>query len=200
MTQMKVFGWTNPATAVVRNESIGFTVSEITVTNITDGEQYYWNSSMTDAYWLMVDTGAVTTSNGFTPLAQSTAVGATISGFTNANPGVITVNDTATFGFAAGDTIKVVEVADDLTGDASLNNTFTVASVTATTITLVENTTVTAYSVYVSGGMAIRVSDTDSNPIPVENLAIGGITLGTGVVGGNDDVMVAVAHGDNVVV
>jgi len=200
MSQMKVWGWTNPATAVVRNESIGFTVSEITVSNITDGVQYYWNSSMADASYIQVDTGAYTAANGFTPLAQSTAVGATISGFTNANPGVITVNDTATFGFATGDTVKVAEVADDLTGTLSLNNTFTVASVTATTITLVENTTVTAYSVWVSGGIVTRVSDTDGTAIPIENLAIGGITLGTTVVGTDADIMVAVVHGENVVV
>jgi len=196
---MKVWTWTNPATAVVRHESIGFTVSEITVTDVTNGAQWYWNSAMTDGYYVLVGDGSVTTSNGFTPLAQSTAVGATISGFTNANPGVITVNDTATFGFAAGDTIKVAELADDLTGDASLNNTFTVASVTSTTITLVEDTSVTDYSVYVSGGKVTRVSDTDGKAIPIENLAIGGITLGTGVMGGNAAVMTAVAHGENVV-
>jgi len=199
MTQMKVWTWTNPAAAVVRNESIGFTVDQITVTNVTDGVQYYWDSSMTNGYYVTVDTGVVTTSNGFTPLAQSTAVGATISGFTNASPGVITVNDTSTFGFAAGDTIKVSELADDLTGDESLNNTFTVASVTATTITLVEDTSVTGYSVYVSGGIVTRVSDTDGTPIALENQAILGITLGTGVVGGNNDVMTAVAIGSNVV-
>lgn len=199
MSQMRVSGYTNPATAVVRNESIGFTVSQITVTNVTDGVQYYWDSSMTSGYYVTVDTGAVTTSNGFTPLAQNTAVGATISGFTNANPGVITVNDTASFGFAAGDTVKVAELADDLTGTLSLNNNFTVASVTATTITLVENTTVTGYSVYVSGGSVSRVTDTNGDPVPTENVAIQGITLGTGVVGGNDDVMTYVVFGENVV-
>ena len=200
MSQMKVWGWKNPATAVVRNESIGFTVSEITVTDITNGGQWNWSSSMADAYFVLVGDGSVTTTNGFTPLAQSTAVGATISGFTNAAPGVLTVNDTATFGFAAGDTVKVCELADDLTGDASLNNTFTIASVTATTITLVEDTSVTGYSVYVSGGKVIRVSDTDGVAIPVINHAISGMTFGTGVVGANDAVMVVVAHGDNVVV
>lgn len=199
MVQMKVWGWTNPATAVVRNESVGFTVSEIRVTDVTNSKQYYWNSSMTNGYYQTVDTGTVTTSNGFTPLAQSTAVGATISGFTNANPGVITVNDTATFGFAAGDTIKVSAVADDGTGTNSLNNTFTVASVTATTITLVENTSVTGYSVYVSGGYVTRVSDTDGTPIAQQNYAIRGITLGTGVMGGNNAVMTAVAFGENTV-
>jgi hypothetical protein len=200
MAQMKVWGWTNPGTAVARNEEVGFTVGEITVTDITNGAQWYWNSSMASASYLLVSSGAVTTSNGFTPLAQSTAVGATISGFTNANPGVITVNDTATFGYATGDTIKVTEIADDGTGTASLNNTFTVASVTATTITLVEDTSVTGYSVYVSGGKVTRVSDTNGTAIALENLAIQGITLGTGCVGGNSAVMVAVAHGENVVV
>lgn len=200
MSQMKVWTWTNPATAVVRYESIGFTVGEITVTNITDGWQKYWNSSMPDASYILVDDGTYTNTNGFTPLTQSTAVGATISGFTNANPGVLTVNDTTIFGFAAGDTIKVCEVADDLTGTLSLNNTFTIASVTATTITLVENTTVTGYSVYVSGGRVTRVTDTDSVPVPLTNLAIQGILIGADPVGGNNDVMKAVAHGENVVV
>ena len=200
MSQMKVWKWTNDNPVVVRHQSIGWTVNEITVTNVASGAQYYWNSEMDDASWLLVSTGTVTNTNGFTALAQSTAVGATLSGFTNASPGVLTVNDTTTFGFAAGDTVKVAELADDLTGDASLNNTFTVASVTATTITLVEDTSVTGYSVYVSGGIVTRVSDTDGIAIPIENLAIGGITFGTDVVGTADQVMKAVAHGDNVVV
>ena len=200
MSQMIVDGYTNPATAVVRNESVGFTVSQITVNNITDGAQYYWDSSMAAASWILVSSGAVTLTNGFTALAQSIAVSATASGFTNASPGVITVNDTGAFGFAAGDTIKVAELADDQTGDASLNNTFTIASITATTITLVEDTSVTGYSVYVSGGKVTRVSDTDGTPIPIENHAIGGITLGSDVVGGNNDVMTYVIHGENTVV
>lgn len=194
---MRVLGWTNPASAVARNQSIGFTVAQITVTNITDGAQYYWDSSMTSGYYVTVSSGAVTTSNGFTPLAQSTAVGATISGFTNASPGVISVDDTSTFGFAAGDTIKVTEVADDLTGTNSLNNNFTIASITATTITTTTNTTATGYSVYVSGGKVTRVSDTNGVAVALENLAIQGITLGTGVVGTNTDVMTLVAFGSN---
>lgn len=199
MAQMKVWTWTNPAAAVARNEDVGFTVDQITVTDVTNGAQYYWDSSMTDAYYVTVDTGAVTTSNGFTPLSQSTKVGATISGFTNANPGVITVDDTATFGFATGDTIKVSELADDGSAATGLNGEFTIASVTApSTITLVENTT--AYSVYVSGGVATRVSDTDGVAIPVENLSIRGITIGTGAVGGNNAVMTAVALGSEPVV
>jgi hypothetical protein len=113
---------------------------------------------------------------------------------------VITATGIADFGFAAGDTIKVAGVADDGTGDASLNNTFTVASVTATAITLDQNTSVTDYSVWVSGGFATRVSDADGDPVPTENKAIRGITLGTGVVGGNTDVMVATAKSSEPVV
>ena len=196
MAQLKVWGWTNPAAAVARHEDVGFTVAEITVTNVTDGKQYYWNSAMSDAYYVTVDTGAVTTSNGFTPLTQNATMGATVSGFTNANPGVITVNDTSVYNFAVGDTIKVTDIADD-GSSTSLNGTFTIAGITATTITLTTNTS--AYSAYVSGGYVIRVSDSAGTPIAQENVAIRGITFGTGVVGGNNDVMVAVAHGaDNV--
>lgn len=200
MSQMKIWGWTNPATAVARNESVGFTVGEITVSDITNGAQWYWNSSMDDAAYTLVSSGAVTTSNGYTPLSQSTTVAATMSGFTNANPGVITVDNTATYGFAVDDTIEVSECADDGTGTLSLNNTFTIASVTATTITLDEDTSVTGYSVYVSGGKVRRISDANGVPIPTENFAIQGITIGTGAVGANNAVMVAVAHGQNVVV
>jgi hypothetical protein len=200
MAQIKTFGWTNPATAVARNEDLGFVVTEITTVNVTDGGSFYWNSSMPDGYYLDVDSGAITTSNGFTPLSQNARYGAAITAFSNANPGVITATGIADFGFAAGDTIKVAGVADDGTGDASLNNTFTVASVTATAITLDQNTSVTDYSVWVSGGFATRVSDADGDPVPTENKAIRGITLGTGVVGGNTDVMVATAKSSEPVV
>ena|SRR3990172_9487630 len=193
MAQVKTFTWTNANPAVAHNINCGFTVAEVTTVDTTNGGSWYWNSQMANASSLDVDSGAYSGANGFTPLAQSAAYGATVSGFTNANPGVITVNDTATFGFAAGDTIKVSGIADD--GSAtSLNqdSTFTVASVTATTITLDQNTS--AYSVYVSGGRASRVSDTNGVAIPVENLAIRGITVGTTPVGANSAVMVAVCR------
>lgn len=201
MVQMVTDGYTNPAAGTAAtNISFGFTVDSITVYNSTTGAIYSWNSSMVSGSYYDVAAGTYTATNGFTPLAQSTAVGATISGFTNANPGVITVDDTATFGFAAGDTIEVSGIADDLTGTLSLNNTFTIASITATTITTTTDTSVTGYSVYVSGGIVTRISDTDGNPIPTENFAIQGLTFGTGVVGANDDVVTYVAFGSNHVV
>jgi len=199
--QQKVFGWTNPASAVARNENIGFVVSQITTTDLTNGKSYYWNSSMPNGYYQTVDTGAVTTSNGFTPLSQSAIFGAAISGFTNATPGVITASNIATVGIVAGDTIKVAELADDLAGTSttapSLNGTYTVASVTATTITLVESTALPGKSAYVSGGVVSRVHTSSTNvaenPVATQNFAIRGITIGTGPVGANNAVMSAVA-------
>lgn len=196
MAQIKRFSWTNPSSAVARNLNVGFTVAKIEIWDLTTPNRFEWTANMADASYFTLGTLAYTTSNGVTPLEQDAAFGATISGFTNANPGVITVNDTATFGFAAGDTIKVSEVADDLSGTNSLNGTFTIASITSTTITTTTNTSVTGYSVYVSGGTVTRVSDSSGNPVPIENQAIRGVTLGTGAVGANSASMVAICYGE----
>lgn len=191
MAQVQTFSWTNPATAVARNLDCGFVVAEVTTVDVTNGGSWYWNSAMTSGYVLDVDSGAIATSNGFTPLAQSSAFGATVSGFTSANPGVITVNDVSTFGFAAGDTIKVTDIAESGAG-TSKNGSFTIASVSAAanTITLTQNTT--SYKTYVSGGYVTRVSDTNGVAIPTQNFAVRGITVGTTPVGANNAVMVAV--------
>lgn len=197
MTQDKQFTWTNPNPAVARNLDVGFAPNEVTIVDLTNGGSFYWNSSFTDGTVLDVDAGTIAGANGVTPLSQSASFGPAISGFTNANPGVITASGVSTFGVAAGDTIKVVGVADDGTA-TSLNGTYTVASVTATTIVTATNTA--AYSVYVSGGYVVRVSDTSGTPIPTENLAIEGLTLGTSAVGANAASMVAIVKSDNCVV
>lgn len=194
MAQIKTFSWTNPAAAVARNLDCGFEPTEVTSVDVTNGGSWYWIDSMGDGYYLDVDAGTVTASNGMTPLSQNSVYGADISGFTAANPGVITASNVTACGFAAGDTITVSNLADD--GSAtSLNGTYTVASVTATTITTATNTS--AYSAYVSGGIARRVTDTNGDEIPTENFAIQGVTLGTGSVGANAAVMVAIVKGDN---
>jgi len=202
MSQIKTYSWTNAGTAVARNQSVGFYISEITTIDITNGGSWQWVRGMAAASYLDVDAGTITTSNGFTLLSQSAAYGATISGFSNASPGVLTVNDTALFGFAIGDTIKVAELSDDLTGTvSSLNGTYTIASLTATTITTTTDTSVTGYSVWVSGGVVSRVTGLDedgvSQPIPTQNFAIDGITIGTGPVGANSASMVAIVKGGN---
>src|SRR3990167_4348807 len=104
MAQIQTFGWTNPNPAVARNLDVGFTVAEITTVDVTNGGSFYWNSSMPSGYYLDVDAGTITTSNGFTPLAQGAQFGASMSNFTTANPGVITASNVSAFGFAAGDT------------------------------------------------------------------------------------------------
>ena len=194
MSQVKNLSWTSDGAN--KNLDVGFTVDQITITNRTAQAQFYWDSNMPDASYLRVDTGAYTASNGFTPLSQSAIYGASITGFTNANPGVITASNIAQVGIVAGDTIMVSAVADDGTG-TSLNGEFTVASVTATTITLVENTSAPTYSVYVSGGKATRISDTNGDAVPTENYAIQGITLGSGVRGSSNDLITAVVTGSN---
>jgi len=198
MAQIKRLSWTNPATAVAKNFDVGFTAAKIEIFNLTTAAALAWTDDMADASIFNVGVPAYVTTNGVTPLAQDAAYGPAISGFTNAAPGVLTVNDTATFGIAAGDTIKVAGLADDGSTATSLNGQYTVASVTATTITLVESTA--ASSVYVSGGFVTRISDSDGVAIPIENKAIRGFTLGTSAVGGNAESMVAVVYGEESVV
>ena len=197
MSQIRAYSWTNANPALARNINVGFTVAEILTIDTTNGGSWQWVTGMAAASYLDVDAGTITGSNGFTPLAQSAAYGATITGFTNANPGVLTVNDTATFGFAAGDTIKVTDIADDDTA-TSLNASYTIASITATSITTATNTS--AYSVYVSGGRVTRVSDVNGVPIPTQNFAINGMTIGTGPVGAASAAMVAIVKGQEAVV
>ena len=197
MAQVKRVAWTNPATAVARNIDVGFEVAKIEIFNLSTAAALAWTAGMADDSIFNVGVPAYTTTNGVTPLAQSTRVGAVISGITNASPGVLTVDDTAAFGFAVGDTIKVAGVADD-GSSTSLNAEYTIASLTATTITTATNTT--AYSVYVSGGSVSRVSDTNGVAIAQENVAIRGVTLGTSAVGGNSESMVAVCYGEEPVV
>lgn len=194
MAQIKTFSWTNPSSAVARKLDCGFVVAEITTVDTTNGGSWYWNSSMASGSSLDVDSGAYSASNGVSPLAESAQFGPAISGFTNANPGVITVGsgEVSEFGIAAGDTIKVTDLADDQSQSTSLNGSYTVASVSnaANTITLDQNTT--SYSVYVSGGTVVRVSDTNGDAVPTENKALRGVTVGTTPVGGNSAAMVAV--------
>lgn len=199
MAQIKRFSWTNPNPAVARDLNVGFTVAKIITIDVTNGGSWMWINGMGSGYSLDVDAGTIATSNGFTPLAESANYGASISGFTNASPGVITVDDTGPAGFAVGDTIKVSSLADDGSAANSLNGTFTIASLTATTITLNEATN-SGYSAYVSGGYVTRVSDVNGDPVPTENFARRGITVGTTPVGAASAAMVAIVEGEESVV
>lgn len=108
--------------------------------------------------------------------------GATISGFTNASPGVIAVDSTFPTQIMAGNIIRVAGVADNQSGTSNpstLNGDYYVASVTATTITLgtapvglwtqtvlsSPNTSTPGISVYVSGGW-VTVLQTSTPTVP----------------------------------
>lgn len=197
MAQVKSFSWTNPAGAVAKNLDVGFEVAAITIVDMTNGGSFYWNDTMTSGTVLDVDSGVIAAANGVTPLAQHTVFGAAISAFTNANPGVITAANIPACGFATGDSIKVVALADDATA-TTLNGTYTIASLTDVAITTATDTA--AYSVYVSGGYASRVIDALGKPVPSENVAIFGVTLGTSAVGAGSAVMSAIVIGKNCVV
>lgn len=198
MAQIKTFQWTNPNPAVARNLDVGFTVAEITTIDITNGGSWQWVKGMADASSLDVDAGTISGSNGFTPLAQSASFGPSISDITAANPAVITAANVSQFGIVAGDTIKVTDVADDGAG-TSLNADYVVASVTATTITTATNTS-SGFSAYVSGGFAVRKLDSDGKAVPIENVGIRGMTVGTTPVGAASASMVAIVKGENSVV
>lgn len=189
--QLKTLTYTNPASAVAKNLDLGFVPSVIWINNKTDGGQYYWDENLGDGYVMDVDAGSIASSNGVTPLDQDAGFSSAVSGFTNANPGVISVADGSLF--AAGDVVVVTGLADDQSASNSLNGEFTVASVSGNSLTTGTNTS--AYSVYVSGGRCFKKQDSSGNHYPFDNAAVKGVQLGTSAVGGNDDVMTVVAFG-----
>lgn len=196
MAQIKRFAYTNPSSAVALNLSVGFEVAKIEIWDLTTPNRFEWTADMADDSIFVLGTLAYTTSNGVTPLEEGARFGSAISAVTNANPGVITVADTASFGFAVGDTIKVTGIAESGAG-ATLNADYVIASLTATTITTATNTT--SGGVWVSGGFVSRVSDTNGVAIATDNVAIRGVTLGTSAVGANSASMVAICYGEETV-
>lgn len=198
MAQLKTLSWTNPATAVAKNVSVGFEVSRVQTIDVTAGGSWMWVYGMPNGYYITLSSGNVTTSNGWTPISQSALFGAPITGVTRAADTVFTCSYLDQFSFAVGDTVKATEIADDQTG-TTLNGNYTVLSVSATQVTCSE-TTASGFSAWVSGGFLSQVKNSSNVPYPTLNVAIEGGTLGTGIVGGNASAMVAVFEGSNVVV
>jgi hypothetical protein len=206
MAQMATFKWTNAATAAARTQPIGFAPAHIkimavsgTVANAEWNDQMVAGSVQTQAN---AGTLAYSATNGITFVANppgqfgQSLSGAGAAAFTNANPGVITVNDGSFF--KAGDIINVTGVANTNVGP-TLNGQYTIASVTGNALTTTTNTT--AYGVRVSGGTVSLYSrpNTDGNYDPAvnPNLASYGITIGTAAVGGNAQQMVMTVWGKN---
>ena len=92
--------------------------------------------------------------------------GPIITGFSNTNPGVLTVYNS--YMVSGGETIRVAAVADDQSA-LTLNGTYTVASITNNSITLNEDTT--SQAIYISGGfVTVLVTDTPSVPNPPNDI------------------------------
>ena len=197
MAQMTVGSFTS--TGAAKNISIGYTAGKITLYNSSAGGVYEWNSSMADASYFTLSDGSYTSSNGVTPLSQSTLVGPQITAISTGATTTVTASYLSQFSIVAGYTVNLVEVADDLTGTTLNLTSATVASVTATTIVLSVNTS-SGYSAYVSGGWIVPVTDANGDPVATNNVAIEGLTLGTGVVGSNGNSITYVVLGENSVV
>lgn len=198
MAQLKTTSWTNPNPAVAKNVSVGFSVARVTTIDVTNGGSWVWMYGMPNGYYLDVDLGSITTSNGWTPLSENALFGAPITAVTLAADTIFTCSYLDQFSFAVGDTVKATEIADDLTG-TTLNGNYTVNAVSATQVTCDEDTS-SGYSAWVSGGFLSQVSDTNGVPYPTVNVAIEGGTLGTGIVGAASAAMVAMFEGQNSVV
>ena len=190
MSQLKTLQWTNPASAIAKDVSVGFSVTRVTTYDLTNGNAWIWVYGMTNAYYMNVATGAITTSNGWTPLAQQALFASPITGITRAADTVFTCSYLDQFSFAVGDTVKATEIADDLSG-LTLNRNYTVLSVSGTQITCSEDTS-SGYSAYVSGGFLSQVKNSSNVPYATTNVAIQGGIIGTGMVGANNASMCAI--------
>lgn len=177
-------------------------LSQVSVPVATHGFKAMWQSGMVDGSAIITAysgaladmTSFVAAPNGISllnPLGfEQAQYGATISGFSNAANGVITVDSTARLNIALGSKIRVAALADNQTGTGGLNGDYDVLSITATTITVVQSTV--GKAVYVSGGFVTVLQNslpTVPNPpfniysnVPTWfNSAIQGFTIGTGV-------------------
>lgn len=206
MAQMATFKWTNAATAAARNQPIGFAPAHIKIMAVSGTvTSYEWNDQMAAASVIVAgNDGAqsISSTNGITynssPQGQfgQPITGSAAAGFTNANPGVITVQDGSYF--KAGDVINVTGIANTNVGE-TLNGQYTIASVSGNALTTTTNTT--AYGVRVSGGTVSLYSrpNTDGNYDPAINPNIAGysITIGTAAVGANSQQMVMTVWGKN---
>ena len=87
--------------------------------------------------------------------------GATIFGFNNTNPCVISVDSTQFFNI--GDEIRVANLVCDLTGQ-QLNGDYLVTALTGNTITINQDTS--SFGVYISGGYVTVLEEANQNPTP----------------------------------
>lgn len=204
MAQMQTFTWTNPAGTVgSKLFTVNFEVAQVTIydqSNLASStagafKQALWIDTMPEASAMLqtVSGGSFITSGGISPIRQGVVTGASITAAAKADPGTITV-DQPQF-FQSGDVIKAVGVSDDQSG-TTWNGQYTIASIAGNVLTLSVDTT--AFSGYLGGGyvsIVTRVIDGVATAWPIVNRAVGGVQLGTSVVGGSNDVLHMVVLG-----
>lgn len=179
---------------------IGFEPDTIEVWNstkwATDGTKckFYWHKGMTAGYALSEvadDTSinrAIETTNGFTVL-ETTSIDSgrgTISGISAASPAVITIGSTS--GWTTGDHVRIRDVVGSTSALGSLLNDnlykITVINSTTFSIATLDGASVSTVGLtYSSGGYAYNVTKTVTNEGSYR------VTLGSTVVGANDDIL-----------
>lgn len=197
MARMEKFRIQSAGTAY--DLEIGFVPDTIEVWNYTKWAtdatkvKFYWHRGMTDAYdlsELCEDTStnhAIDASNGFT-VASTMSVTSnrqTVSGITQANPGVVTVSSTADM--TSSDKIRF----RDIGGMVELNdNLYEVVVIDGTTFRMLDaagdDIDTTGYTTFAAGSALNYVFDVSA---VVSNSGTYRVTLGTTVVGANDDIL-----------
>lgn len=174
---------------------IGFTPDTVVAWNLTSWEtdstsvKFYWHKGMTAGYALTElceDSSAnraITTSNGFTPYSAASVNDAkeTITGSTQANPCVLTVSSTS--GWKAGNTVRIKDVA----GMTELNGNLYKIKEILTSTTLSLDVDASGFSAYTSAGTIYNVS------VNVQDSGFTGMTLGTTIMGSDDDIIMVEA-------
>lgn len=211
--QMKTYSFTSAASPVNEDINVGFDAAKVEVYNETGQgssanpgvvQQAFWTDTMSDAEAITIKntagaatlTSAFISSAGISMIEDGAIYGSAVSAFTNANPGVITVEDAEGAGFAVGDTIQISGMAYSGAG-ANPNQTYTIASISGNALTTTENTS--SYGVRVSGGNCFRVSDSNGKPIAIYNRGQRKVRIGTGVQAASSTIHVVI-YGKNCVV
>ncbi len=208
MAQYRYGTFTSPGTAAAQTITLGFEPTSFKLTNYTGWatatvvSEAQWFAGMQDAHALIktVATDAdvtgvyqvpsILTTNGFTPFSLGgvwDATVRTITGITNANPGVVT---SATHGFTTGDIITISSVV----GMVQLNtNRYKVVVINANTFSMTDlfgnPVDTSAFGTYVSGGQANLISSVSTTPVGLQqDEGSAGIILGTSLFRNNADV------------
>lgn len=193
------------STAAAVTLELGFVPDKVEIVNYTKtvaapaaGVCYsFWingvvasGSALIDTYTAGAPVRSLLSSNGVTAYNSGglwLPTQATITGASKANPCVIT---STAHGFSTGDTVTISGVV----GMVQLNtNRYIITRIDANSFSLKDlfgnPVDSTAYSTYVSGGIANKISTNSTPPGNQYDTGGSGVILGTGVVGSSNDVI-----------